>query len=222
MMSVALTRSVKSVALLFVSGVIAGTSGLGTEARQQAQVPVVSNDPAAQLQIEKQLAGAASVRLDPNARITSLNLTARPLTEILDAIAKAGGITVRYASGTSGLDTPATVALSDQTVDDALRSALKGRSLTYLAMGSKVAFIYPDTPANREKYTATIRVFPLTKAKVNALAVPLNQALKPTADGFRPMVVSATDTNTFVVRAIPEQMASIAAWIADNDKAPAR
>ena len=220
-MSVALERTVKGVALLFVATVIVGTSGLRLDARPQAQVPVVSQDPAVQQQIEKQLAGAASVRLDPNARIASLNLTARPLTEILDAIAKAGGVTVRYAAGTSGLDTPATVTFSDQTVEDALRTTLKGRALTYLAMGSKVAFIHPDTPASREKYTATIRAFPLARAKVNALTVELNQVLKPTADGFRPMVLSASDSNTFVVRAIPEQMTWIAAWIAEHDKVPA-
>jgi hypothetical protein len=80
---------------LVVSTSIVGVSvsGRGFEARSQArpQVPVVSQDPEVQQRVEAQLAAAASVRLDPNARVASLNFTDRPLRVILDAVATAGG-----------------------------------------------------------------------------------------------------------------------------------
>jgi hypothetical protein len=88
-------------------------------------VPVVSNDPAVQRTFEASVARLASVRLDPLARVGSLDLRDRPLREIIDAVAKAGGITVRYASDVTSLDTPSTITVSDETVEDALRAVLK-------------------------------------------------------------------------------------------------
>ena len=221
MTGVGLVRTVRGLALLAVSVSVVAVAGRGIEARPQggAQVPVVSQDPRAQQQIERQLAGAASVRLDPNARVANVSLTARPLSEILDAVAKAGGMTFRYAQGMTGrLSMPSTVTLSDRTVEDALGSVLQGHAMTFLAMESKTAFIYPDTPADRAKYTASIRVFPVTKANVGRLSQELNQALKPTADGFRAMVLTTSDSPTMVVRAVPELMTWIEKWIADHDK----
>ena len=128
-------------------------------------------------------------------------------------------MTFRYAQGMMGrLSVPSTVTLSDRTVEDALRAALEGHGMTFLAMGPKTAFNYPDTAADRDKYTASIRVFPIAKADVGRLAQQLNQVLKPTFEGFRPMVLTGRDVRAFVVRAVPEQMAFIATWIAENDK----
>lgn len=186
---------------------------------QAGQVPVVSNDPMVQRSVEGQL-GAPSLRLDPNARVT-LSAAATPIREHLDAVSKAGGLTLRYASDVANLDATVAVAVADKPVEEALRTVLKERGLGFQAAAAKAAFIYPDTPANREKYTATIRVFQLAKADAAALTVPLNRTLKPTSDGFRPTVVTVRDSNSLVVRAIPELMTSIAAWIAENDKAPA-
>ena len=183
-----------------------------------AQVPVVSKDPAVQRTVETQLAAAASVRLDPNARVTSLSFTARPLREILDGVAKASGITLRYASAMTSLDRSSTVTLSDKTVEDALRAVLEGHAMTFQATGPKTAFIYPDTAANRDKYTASIRVFPIAKAELAKLTQQLNQTLKPTADGFRALVLTVNDSRTIIVRAVPELMAGIAMWIAEHDK----
>jgi len=221
MTGIGLVQTARGVAVLAVSVSIVGAAGRGIEARPQAgiQVPVVSKDPAAQRQIEMQLSGAASVRLDPNARIASFSLTNRPLREILDGVAKEGGVTFRYAQGMIGrLSIPSTVTLSDRTVEDALRTVLQGHAMTFLAMGPKTAFIYPDTPADREKYTASIRVFPIAKANLGMLTQQLNQAIKPTVEGFRPMVLWAPDSRTLVVRAVPELMTWIATWIAENDK----
>ena len=193
-------------------------AALGVAVMALTQIPQVSQDPAAQRLIESQLTAAASVRLDPNARVSSLNLTARPLREILDAIAQAGQITLRYASDVTNLDRSATLAVTEKTVEEALRAALGGHELTFQAMGSKIAFIYPNTPAHREKYTASIRVFPIVKADLPQLTTQLNRTLKPTADGFRPMILTVADPRALVVRAIPELMRGIAAWIAENDK----
>ena len=206
--------------LLAVSASIVALTGRSLEARPQAaaQVPVVSNDPAVQRAVEAQLSRFASVRLDPLARVGSLELRDRPLREVIDAVAKAGGITVRYAAEMTSLDTPSTITVSDQTVEDALRIVLKSDGLTFQALGAKMAFIYPDTPANREKYTASNRVFALTQADPVMLAQQLNRAVRSPTDVFQPLILTVRDSRTLIVCATPERMAWIATWIADNDK----
>src|SRR3954467_10536947 len=131
--------------LLAVSAAIVAVTGRSIEARPQAaaQVPAVSNDPAVQRMVEAQLARAA-LPLDPLARVTNLDLRDKPLSEIIDAVAKAGGITVRYAPGMTNLDSPSTITVSDETVEDALRAVLERKGLTFQALGANTAFIYPD------------------------------------------------------------------------------
>ena len=206
-------------ALLAASASIVAVTGRSIEARPQeaAQLPVVSNDPMVQRAVEATLARAASP-LDPLARVGSLDLRDRPLREIIDAVAKAGGITVRYAPGMTSLDTPSTLTVSDETVEDALRTVLKSDGLTFQVLGAKMAFIYPDTPANREKYTASNRVFALATADPVMLAQQLNRALRSPTEVIQPMLFPVRDSRTIVVRASPERMAWIATWIADNDK----
>jgi hypothetical protein len=210
------------VALLAVWASIVALTGRSIEARPQAveQVPVVSNDPVVQRTIEMQLARAASVRLDPLARVGSLDLRDRPLREIIDAVAKAGGISVRYAPGTTSLDTPSTITVSDATVEDALRVVLESAGLTFQAVGAKMAFIYPDTPANREKYAVSNRVFPIAKADPTTLAQQLNRALRSPTEIFQPIIFTVQDSRTLIVRATHERLAWVATWIADNDKDP--
>jgi hypothetical protein len=134
-------------------------------------------------------------------------------------MARAGGFTLRYAQGMEGrLQIPVTVTLPDGTIEDSLRAVLAGHALTFRAMGPRTAFIYPDTPASRDKYTASVRAFPLAKAESQRLMNDLNGLLKPTFDGFRAMVLTVSDQRTLVVYAVPEQMTWIAAWIAQNDK----
>jgi sugar phosphate isomerase/epimerase len=168
--------------------------------------------------VEAQL---APPRLDANARIASLNLSARPLREVLDAIAQAGGITLRYAQKTAWPEGPVGVTLPDQTVGDALQGVLRDHGLTFQAMGPKAAFIYPDTPENREKYLASIRVFPIAKADPVVLTQQLSKLMKPTTDGFRATVVTLREPRTLIVRAVPELMSWIATWIVENDKTEA-
>ena len=207
-------------ALLAVSASIVAVTGRSVEARPQAaeQVPVVSNDPAVQRTIEAQLARAASVRLDPLARVRGLDLRQRPVKEIIDAVAKAGGITVRYAPEATSLDTPSTFTVSDETVEDALRAVLKNHGLTFQALGAKRAFIYPDTPAHREKYTESNRVFAVAKADPVMLAQQLNRALRSPTDVFQALIFTVRDSRTIVVHATLERMPWIATWIAENDK----
>ena len=206
--------------LLAVSASIVVVTGHSIEARPQAtaQVPVVSNDPAVQRTIEAQLARFTSVRLDPVARVGSLDLRDRPLREIIDAVAKAGGITVRYDSEMTGLDTPSTFTGSDETVEDALRAVLKSGGLTFQPLAAKRVFIYTDTPANREKYTTSNRAFPVTKADPTMLAQQLNRALRSPTAVFQPVLFPVPDSRTILVHATLDRMAWIAAWIADNDK----
>src|SRR5688572_23537014 len=79
--------------------------GTGQASPGAAPLPKVSAEPAVQQWIETQLARAAAVRLNPNARVASLTLAEKPLREILDALANAGAMNFRYAAGVS-LDAP--------------------------------------------------------------------------------------------------------------------
>jgi hypothetical protein len=206
--------------LLFVSASIVFVTGSSAEGRPQAgaRVPVVSSDPTVQRTLEAAFTRAASVRLDPLARVGSLDLRDRPLREIVAAVAKAGGVTVRYASEVTGLDTPSTFLVSDETVDDALRGVLKSAGLTFQAVTPTMAFIYPDIPASREKYTESYRAFALAKADPEQLGQQLNRALRSPSDPFQPMIFTVRDSRTIVVRALPERMDWIATWVAENDK----
>jgi hypothetical protein len=202
--------------LLAVSASIVAVTGRTVEARPQAaeQVPVVSNDPAIQRMFER----LAAVRLDPLARVGSLDLRERPLKEIIDAVAKAGGITVRYAPEMTNRDAISTLRVPDATVEDALRAVLKSDGLTFEALGAKSAFIYPDTPENREKYTVSHRVFAVATADPVMLAQQLNRALRSPTAVFQPMIFTDRDARTLIVRATPERLAWVATWIAENDK----
>jgi len=206
--------------LLAVSAAMVAVTGRSIEARPQAavQVPVVSNDPAVQRTIEAQLARLAPGRLDPLVRVGGLDVRDRPLKEIVDVVAKAGGITVRYAPEVTGLDTPSTFTASDETVEDALRAVLKNEGLTFQVLGAKTAFIYRDTPANREKYTASNRAFAVAKADPTTLAQQLNRALRSPTEVVQPVIFPIRDSRTILVHASPERLAWIATWIAENDK----
>jgi hypothetical protein len=118
----------------------------------------------------------------------------------------------------TSLDTPSTITVSDETVDDALRAVLKSGGLTFLALGAKTAFIYPDTPANREKYTAFNRAFTLATADPVVFAQQLNRAMRFPTDVIQAVIFTVRDSRTIIVRATPERMAWAATWIADNDK----
>ena len=166
-----------------------------------------------QRMVEAQLAAPKLVEGPVN-----LDLPAAPLKDVVAAIAKAGGITVRYHSAVAGLDTIAAVKLEKSTVADALKTTLAGRALALKATGSRSVFVYPDTPANREKYTDAVRTFPIAKADVNTLMTFLNGALTTGPDDLRPTIVSMKVPPTVSVRATPDVMAKIAKLIADNDK----
>jgi hypothetical protein len=206
--------------LLAVSASMVAVSGGAVEARPQAaaQMPVVSTDPAVQRRAEAQFGRLASDRLDPLARVGNLELRDRPLREIIDAVATAGGITVRYASEITSLDTPSTITVSDDTVENVLRAVLKSGGLTFQALRAKSAFIYPDTPANREKYTVSYRVFPVAKADPTMLGQRLNGALRSPTAIIQAMIFVNNDARNITVRATPERIAWVATWIAENDK----
>src|SRR5262245_60889232 len=82
----------------------------------------------------------------------------------LDPKAQPTDISVRYHSAVAGQDALATMALVHGSVEDALNLALRSKALAFRATGPRSIFVYPDTPANREKYTDSVRTFPITKA----------------------------------------------------------
>jgi len=193
--------SVWILALVLFVPVVAGAQGRSAEQRQAA----------AQL---------AAPKLDTSRTIVSLELSPMPLRDIVETIARAGGVTVRYHSAVTKLDTPSVVKLTDSKVEDGLRTVLDPKSLTFAVTGAKSVFVYPNTPENREKYTDSVKTFPIAKANVNTLGQTLNQALTGAfgADDLRPTIVTNGDARTIAVRATPDVMAKIAKIIADNDK----
>jgi len=134
-------------------------------------VPVVAGAQAQSPQQRQAAAQLAEPKLDSNAIVAALDLTATPLKDVVAAIAKAGGITVRYHSGVTNLDAVSAVKLSNAKVEDALHTALDPKGLAFKVTGAKSVFIYPDTPANREKYPESVRTFPIAKADVDILVL---------------------------------------------------
>ena len=181
-------------------------------------VPVVAGARAQSPEQRTADAQLAAPKLDSSVTITGLDLTATPLKEIVETIAKAGGITVRYHSAVTNLDTPSAVKLSNAKVEDALRTVLDPKALAFKATGAKSIFVYPDTPANREKYSDSVRTFTIVKADLIVLVTTVNRSLTVGADDLRPTIVSMREPRTITVRATPDTMAKIAKVIADNDK----
>src|SRR5678815_1997000 len=165
--------------------------------------------------IDAQLAAPA---LDSRAIVAELDMKAVPLGDVIAAIAKFSGITVRYHSAVTNLDAPTVVKLSNTAAGDALQIVLRPKALAFKATSARSVFIYPDTPENRAKYTESVRTFAIVTADVMALTTILNRAITPTADDLRPTIVSVRDSRTIHVRATPDMMARIAKVIADNDK----
>src|SRR4029453_3437105 len=75
----------------------------------------------------------------------TLDLKGTPLKEIVAAIEKATGVTVRYHSGVTNLDAVATVKLSNSLPADAFQTVLGSRSLAFKVTSAKTVFVYPDT-----------------------------------------------------------------------------
>ena len=172
--------------------------------------------PAEQQMVDRQL---AAPKLDPQAIVATIELAQTSVGDILGAIAKAIGISVRYHSSISSLGALTSAKLSNVDVEAALHTVLDSRSLVFKATGPRSVFVYPDTPQNREKYTESIRTFPVAHADVNALSTIINRAITPIgADDLRPTVVTTRASRSVIVRATPEMMARIAKVIADNDK----
>ena len=168
-------------------------------------------------QIDRQMAPR---KLDPKLIVSSLELQARPLKEVLDAIAKAARITVAYDSAVTNLDAPTSVKLANVSAEEALQTALAGKGLTFKVGGFKSVLVHPDTPAGREKYAESVRTFSIVHANVNALIQALNNtpSMAANPNGLRPVAVAMSSSRTITVKATADKMAEIAAFITANDK----
>jgi len=196
------------------SGVLAVVLALLFPAAARAQATIT---PEEQRMVDAQL---AIPKLDPN-KIVTVDLTATPVADIIETVAKAGGITVRYHSGVTNLDASAAVKLSDATIQDALQNVLTLRGLAFTVTSAKSVFIYPGTAENRAKYASAVRTFSVANANVSSLSQILNQGLGNGVlgpDDLRPTIVTLNSSRTIYVRATPEVMAKVAKLIADADK----
>ena len=192
-------RSAVPVAVLFFVSLAVGARAQSPEQRQ------------ADAQLAAPTLDAGSVTLE---------LTAKPVKDAIAAIADAGGITVRYHSAVTNADALEGVKFANSTVADALNTVLVAKALAFKVTGRKSVFVYPNTAANRAKYTDSVRTFAIAKADVNTLVKMLNQSVpaKLGVDDLRPTIVSMSEARTISVRATPDVMAKIATLIAENDK----
>ena len=196
------------------SGVLAVALALLFPAAARAQAMIT---PEEQRMVDAQL---AIPKLDPNAMVT-VDLSSTPVRDIIETVAKAGGITVRYHSGVANLDASADVKLSNATIQDALQTVLTPRGLAFAVTSAKSVFIYPGTAENRAKYASAVRTFSVANANVSSLSQILNQSLGNGVlgpDDLRPTIVTLNSSRTIYVRATPEVMAKVAKLIADADK----
>jgi type II secretory pathway component HofQ len=168
---------------------------------------------------EQRDAQLATPKLNPSATVT-MDVSGMPVKDIVDGIAKTGGLTVSYHSGATNLSAGAAVKLSNATLEDALQMVLESRGLAFKVTGPKSVFIYPNTPENRQKYTDSVRAFAIANADISVLGQVLNRALTGTfgADDLRPVIYSDKESRTVTVRATADTMAKVAKLIADNDK----
>jgi len=171
--------------------------------------------PDVQRMVDAQL---ATPKLNPSATVT-VDLAATPVRDVLAAIAKAGGITVRYHSGVTNLDAPTSAKLANATIEDSLQLVLGSRGLAFKVTGSKSVFIYRDTPENREKYSETRRTFSIVNADVAIVGQTLNNVFYVVGpDDVRPAMVTDRESRTITVRATADMMTKVAKLIADADK----
>jgi hypothetical protein len=188
--------------------------GSAVEAGQrQGQAPGGVLTPFEQQMVDAQLAD----RHLAATTITGLKLSATPVKDVLEAIGKAGGVTLSYDATAANLDKPTTVNVQSTTVEDALLTVASANGLAFTVTGKTAAWIYADTAANREKYKESIRTFKIVNADLQVLMTTINRALTGTS-GPRPSVVSGKESRTITVRATPDRMTQIAKLIADNDK----
>jgi hypothetical protein len=153
----------------------------------------------------------------------SLDLVGVPLEEVLRAITLASAIQFRYAPTVADLTAPCTVVLKDEPIESAIQQALGSTKLTWVATGYNTVFIYPDTPAEREKYAQSIREFTVARGDAQEIAMILNtkvlaERLTMEPPGARPVI--ATDkAHTILVRATAALMDWAARIIAAYDTA---
>jgi hypothetical protein len=185
-------------------------------------VPVVGSAQAQltaqeQQMIDRQL---AAPKLDPNVTV-SLDVPSAPFKEVVATVAQAGGVTVRYHSGVTGVGTAGAVKLSNAAIADALSMVLTSKGLAFTPTGAKSVFIYPGTPDYRKKYTETVRTFSVVNVNASTVGQILNRSLAGSLlgpDDLRPAIVTSATSHTIVVRATADVMEKIAQVIADADK----
>ena len=79
--------------------------------------------------------------------------------------------------------------------------------------------MYTDTPANRQKYAETVRIFQIKNGDLARITqmLMLQPALSG-SDGIPPIIVTGSASRTITVRATADKMDEIEKFIAANDK----
>jgi len=157
-------------------------------------------------------------RLDPAIRIASLKRQSTPVSVVTDAVVSTTRVTINYDQSVPELDKLCSVNLMDASLEDALQAVLRANAIAYTVLTPKQVFVYSDTPANREKFSWSVRAFEVQHADPAALVSLLYKQLL-NAPGNRPIIIAPEKpSRTIKVRAFGEKMAIIAKLIADNDK----
>ena len=172
------------------------------------------------LEMEQKVAAAqlAEPRLDAGMTIAAASFKAAPLRNVLDTIAKAGEIRLRYDPDLKHLDATVDADFPSTTVEEALLNVAKIHGLVVRPTGRKSAILHASTPSKRAEYTDSVRTFEIKKADLRVLFTLLNQELAKETALLRPILVTGKESRTIMVRASAALMPKIEKLIADNDK----
>jgi hypothetical protein len=151
--------------------------------------------------------------------VSALTAENKPVRDVLRSLSEMTGLVTRFDESVPELDTHCTVNMRNLRLDAALQTLLGANKIAWTVTGAKSVFLYSDTPANRQKFAESVRVFALAVAEPGVLQQKLMQLpIVSTASGLRPTVMSTRSARTIWVRATPDKMDEIAKFIAANDK----
>ena len=172
-------------------------------------------DPAVQRQVDGTIGDR---HLDPAVRVSAM-FEATPIKDVLAEIGRSGGLIVRFDRAVPEQAKAISGQLTGLSLDEALAKVVTANGMSFVVVGPKSVFVYSDTPANREKFAVSVRMFTVAKADGAVLLGQLMAHIRTTwPDGIQPIATAVRAPAMIFVRATADKMDEIAKFIASNDK----
>ncbi len=153
----------------------------------------------------------AAIRDDRRKQPVTLKFRSAGLKEVLEGIAKAGGLNLIFDKDVR--NDPVTIAVQDTPFEDAFNLILNSNSLFARTVGPDLMIISPNTKQKQEQYQdQMIRTFYLSNAKSKDMLVLLKSML----DSKR--MHANEQLNAIVIRDQPEKLALAEKIILSNDR----